>query len=87
MFGAGASKNIDVLYRFLEGSIVHGVQVHASQHLVGILQANLATDSSGGAAMIASDHFYDNARPLALLNCLYRLGSRWINQADHAQQR
>lgn len=79
MFRAGTSKDIDFLYRLLEGGIVHGVQVYTSQHLVGIMQANLTTDCGGGAAMIASDHFYNNSRCLALLNCLYRLGSRRIN--------
>ncbi|MNC69891.1 hypothetical protein D3C75_1206340 [compost metagenome] len=86
MFRAGARKNIDVLYRLLQSGIVHGVEVYAGQHTVGILQANLATDSGGGTAVIASDHFYDNACCLALLNGLYRLGSRRVNQSDHAQQ-
>ncbi|MNF67763.1 hypothetical protein D3C87_1239020 [compost metagenome] len=86
MFGAGTGKDIDVLYRLLEGGIVHGVQVYTSQHLVGILQANLAPDGGGRAAMIASHHFYDNARRLALLNCLYGLGSGRVNQPDHTQQ-
>src|SRR5690606_33379063 len=46
----------------------------------------LSGNGAGGAGMIAGDHFHSDAGVVAFLDGADRLGPRWVDEAEDAEQ-
>ena len=86
VLGTGAGEHIGLGGQHRQVRIIDRVQVTAFHHHRILGQAELPGDGRGGGGVVAGDHLHRDAGAAAVGDRGHRLGARWIDEADQAQE-